>query len=206
MDVCEKKKSEDSASDLAALVEGSGDVNIWLEKAVATQTKFDWELELEQQERKAVDSGSFNRLVAVLTSYKSLDSDFMKTFITTYRYASKNEGYAITNLCECACVLVCLCVCACPIYYTKRYAAVLKRYPRSFATPWQLLEKLCQRYNVPERVPKDKALQIKLRVSVVIKYVVLLLCLFVFCVFWLFIFLFCFVLFLFLFLLIPRFM
>lgn len=54
-----------------------------IEKASASQLKLDWELELEATERQTMNAGSFNRLVAALTSYKSLDSDFMKTFITT---------------------------------------------------------------------------------------------------------------------------
>jgi hypothetical protein len=42
---------------------------------------------------------------------------------------------------------------------------------QSFTTPSKLLEKLIQRYDAPaNKVPKDKSLQIRQRVSVVIKY------------------------------------
>jgi hypothetical protein len=50
--------------------------------------------------------------------------------------------------------------------YMKAFIATY----RSFATPWQLLEKLVQRYNVPKSMPLERGLPIKLRVSVVIKY------------------------------------
>ena len=73
---------------------------------------------------QGLGSGSFNKLVAALTSDKALDSAYMKAFIATYR---------------------------------------------SFATPWQLLEKMVQRYNVPKTMPPERGLPIKLRVSVVIK-------------------------------------
>lgn len=49
--------------------------------------------------------------------------------------------------------------------YMKAFIATY----RSFATPWQLFEKLVQRYNVPSSMPSERGLPIKLRVSVVIK-------------------------------------
>jgi hypothetical protein len=42
---------------------------------------------------------------------------------------------------------------------------------RSFANPWQLFDKLVQRYNTPKEVPKEKALPIKLRVSGIESYI-----------------------------------